>query len=96
MLPATTHFISLCESHKPRVAAKVLERTSTYPDIPIIDCSPEIYIPSTSKAPSGRGITRQYAMFFEFDQPTEEKGAKRARVIAEGKDREIHTINKVE
>jgi hypothetical protein len=37
-------------------------------------------IPSTSKAPNGRGITRQYALFLEFDSDGDEDRYKRKRV----------------
>jgi hypothetical protein len=59
---------------------------------PVVSKSSGANIPSTAKAPNGRGIIHQYAMFLEFDEDLVGAGGsqhsrekvKRARVSQDG------------
>jgi hypothetical protein len=82
VLPPTEHFVELRKNKK---HTRALSRTPTDPamqvDHPAASADAmRMNIPFTSKAPNGRGITRQYALFLEFDSDSDEDEHRRKRV----------------
>ncbi len=72
--PTSVDLAELCKNPS-RAHSKPLIRTSTepnidagnYPNFNVVVDSIGVNIPSTSKAPNGHGITRQYALYLEFE-----------------------------
>lgn len=76
-LPDTAYFNELCASHRPHTTSSPIP---TEPNTPNSHDSNHIagmssafassckFVPTTANAPSGRGITRQYALFLDFDE----------------------------
>ena len=75
MMPNTAYFHNLCKIHHQSLVSS--SPTTTEPNTPEtlygsrIIVGPPSYIPTTANALSGHGITRQYALFLDFDEESD-------------------------
>lgn len=79
-LPNTAYFDELCETRTPRTTLSPIPTEPNTPEILDPDhvsgtsstvANPYANIPTTANAPGGHGITRQYALFLDFDEESD-------------------------